>query len=193
MTTHPSKQNSSGVMKITWQTTTPPKCQRSSTAMAIQSIDRWTRIGIRRCLHFEVVNWPVIVSSPVWGACVKVRTLATKRLNARRREIDRRAFFVSTQSFTAFLRFSRFAGHPPALSVFGEISLRQTQRRRFLSILRKTGPKLSDSLFWGRFRVNAEIAFEACLKEVRTPRCLCIERPLDAMKISAVGLFSFAH
>lgn len=29
------------------------------------------------------------------GAFVRARTLATKRLNARRREIDRRAFFVS--------------------------------------------------------------------------------------------------
>jgi len=36
--------------------------------------------------------------------------LATKRLNARRREIDRRAFFVFTQLFAGFLRFSRFAG-----------------------------------------------------------------------------------
>jgi hypothetical protein len=36
--------------------------------------------------------------------------LATNRLNARRREIDRRAFFVSTQLFAGFLRFSRFAG-----------------------------------------------------------------------------------
>jgi hypothetical protein len=36
--------------------------------------------------------------------------LATKGLNARRREIDRRAFFVSTQFFAGFLRFSRFAG-----------------------------------------------------------------------------------
>ena len=44
------------------------------------------------------------------GAFVKVLTLATKRLNARRREIDRRAFFVSTQFFAGFLRFSRFAG-----------------------------------------------------------------------------------
>jgi hypothetical protein len=44
------------------------------------------------------------------GAFVKVLTLATKRLNARRREIDRRAFFVFAQSFAGFLRFSRFAG-----------------------------------------------------------------------------------
>jgi hypothetical protein len=44
------------------------------------------------------------------GAFVKVLTLATKRLNARRREIDRRAFFVSTQSFAGFLRFSPIAG-----------------------------------------------------------------------------------
>jgi hypothetical protein len=36
--------------------------------------------------------------------------LATKRLNARRREIDRRAFFVSTQFFAGFERFSRSAG-----------------------------------------------------------------------------------
>jgi hypothetical protein len=33
-------------------------------------------------------------------------TLATRRLNARRRELDRRAFFVSVQSFVAFLRFA---------------------------------------------------------------------------------------
>ena len=33
-------------------------------------------------------------------------TLATRRLNARRREIDSRAFFVSVQSFVAFLRFA---------------------------------------------------------------------------------------
>jgi hypothetical protein len=44
------------------------------------------------------------------GAFVKVLTLATKRLNARRREIDRRAFFVSTQFYAGFLHFSRFAG-----------------------------------------------------------------------------------
>ena len=43
------------------------------------------------------------------GAFVKVLTLATKRLNARRREIDRRAFFVSTQFFAGFQRFSRSA------------------------------------------------------------------------------------
>jgi len=36
--------------------------------------------------------------------------LATKRLNARRREIDRRAFFVSSHFFAGFQRFSRFAG-----------------------------------------------------------------------------------
>jgi len=36
--------------------------------------------------------------------------LTTKRLNAQRREIDRRAFFVSTQFFASFLRFSRSAG-----------------------------------------------------------------------------------
>jgi len=35
--------------------------------------------------------------------------LASKRLNARRREIDRRAFFVSTQFFAGFQRFSRSA------------------------------------------------------------------------------------
>jgi len=33
-----------------------------------------------------------------------VRTLATKAVNARHREIDRRAFFVSTQSFAGFYR-----------------------------------------------------------------------------------------
>lgn len=44
------------------------------------------------------------------GAFVKVLTLATKRLNARRREIDRRAFFVSTQFLAGFERFSRSAG-----------------------------------------------------------------------------------
>jgi hypothetical protein len=36
--------------------------------------------------------------------------LATKRLNARRREIDRRAFFVSTQFFVSFQHFPRVAG-----------------------------------------------------------------------------------
>jgi len=35
---------------------------------------------------------------------VKVRTLATKAVNARHREIHRRAFFVSTQSFAGFYR-----------------------------------------------------------------------------------------
>ena len=56
------------------------------------------------------VNPCVGGSSPPGGACVKVLTLTTKRLNARRREIDRRAFFVSSQLFVGFLRFSRFAG-----------------------------------------------------------------------------------
>ena len=56
------------------------------------------------------VNPCVGGSSPPGGACVKVLTLTTKRLNARRREIDCRAFFVSTQLFVGFLRFSRFAG-----------------------------------------------------------------------------------
>ena len=58
----------------------------------------------------RTVNPRVGGSSPPGGAFVKVLTLATKRLNARRREIDRRAFFVSTQFLAGFERFSRSAG-----------------------------------------------------------------------------------
>ena len=58
----------------------------------------------------RTVNPRVVGSSPTGGAFVKVLTLATKRLNARRREIDRRAFFVSTQFFEGFQRFWRPAG-----------------------------------------------------------------------------------
>ena len=39
------------------------------------------------------------------GAFVKVLTLASKRLNARHREIDRRAFFISRQEITRICEF----------------------------------------------------------------------------------------
>ena len=110
-------------------------------------------------LASAVVNPIVVGSSPVRGAFVKVLTLATKRLNARRREIDRRAFFVSTKLFPGFQRFSRFAGQSAALSVCGEISVSRTQPSRLHPPVRKIGPELSDSLFSGASRVNTEFSF----------------------------------
>jgi hypothetical protein len=64
--------------------------------------------------------------------------LTTKRLNARRREIDRRAFFVATQSFTAFLRFSRFAGQNSlALCLQGDFRLSKATFKVTLACAKK--------------------------------------------------------
>ena len=54
------------------------------------------------------------------GAFVRVRTLATKRVNARHREIDRRAFFVSRQEITRICEFFKTGSHDSLRSLFEE-------------------------------------------------------------------------
>ena len=51
---------------------------------------------------------------------VRVRTLATKRLNARHREIDRRAFFVSRQEITMICEFFKTGSYDSLRSLFEE-------------------------------------------------------------------------
>jgi len=51
---------------------------------------------------------------------VRVRTLATKRLNARHREIDRRAFFVSRQEITRLCEFFKTGSYDSLRSLFEE-------------------------------------------------------------------------
>ena len=68
----------------------------------------------------RTVNPRVVGSSPTGGAFVKVLTLATKRFNARRRELDRRAFFVSTQLFAGFPTLFAFRRPKRPRSLFAE-------------------------------------------------------------------------
>jgi hypothetical protein len=89
----------------------------SVKSMFVSFSEDTDRTGLELCKSFSekalrissvesIVTKRVAVGEPF----VKVLTLATKRLNARRREIDRRAFFVSTQSFAGFQRLLRFVG-----------------------------------------------------------------------------------
>ena len=66
------------------------------------------------------VNPRVGDSSLPEGAFVRVRTLATKRVNARRREIDRRAFFVSRQEITRICEFFKAGSYDSLRSLFEE-------------------------------------------------------------------------
>jgi hypothetical protein len=68
----------------------------------------------------EPVNQRVAGSSPVQGAFVKVLTLATKRLNARRREIDRWAFFVSRQEIKGICELFKAGSYDSLRSLFEE-------------------------------------------------------------------------
>jgi hypothetical protein len=54
------------------------------------------------------------------GAFVRVRTLATERVNARHREIDGRAFFVSRREITRICEFFKLGSYNSLRSLFEE-------------------------------------------------------------------------
>ena len=119
------------------------------------------------------------------GACVKVRTLTTKRLNARRREIDRRAFFVLPSYWRVSHAFRVSPAQTAAISVCREISVSRTQPSRLRPSVRKIGPELSDSLFSGASRVNTEFSFgdrartdSNCSRNVLSAVRLCGLKPM---------------
>jgi hypothetical protein len=70
--------------------------------------------------------------------------LATKRVNARRREIDRRAFFVSRQEITRICEFFKAGSYDSLRSLFEERF--PECERNLQGCARECGKSLSNSL-----------------------------------------------
>lgn len=119
---------------------------------------------VAQSVEQRTVNPLVAGSSPAGGAFAKVLTLATKRLNARRREIDRRAFLVTTQFLAGFRHLSRCAGpNGHALCLQRDFRL-SNATFKVASVGAKNRPELSDSLFSRASRINTEFSLGVRLR-----------------------------